>query len=484
MNETLNPVAMNRPRGRAPLLLLLALAMAGCSSLTTTAYQTPPASLPAAWQEPAVSTAEHLAANDRWWERFDDPALTALIEEALARNNALASAAVRVRRAQLSAGLVEQQQKPVVTGSLGASASRRLDDNAMRSSRSFSADLSVSYEADLWGRLGHITDTARWEAEATEQDRQAVANALVATTAQTYWQLAFLNQRIESAEESLAFARRTLELVRVQREAGSASGLELAEAEQSLAAQQAARASLEQQRAATRHALALLLDRPPQAEVPDPQRLPRQALPEVAAGLPAELLARRPDLRAAEARLRGGQAAIDAGEAGLYPALGLTAGVGTASDELVKLLSNPVGSLAAAVALPFLQWEERRLDIRISEADYEAAAIDFRQTLYDALGEVEDALSARQQLALREQRLQEALDAAVRAERLYEVRWRAGAEPLRVLLEAQESRRQAELALDANRLDALSTHAALVLALGGDALVPADTPVARLRRHE
>lgn len=472
-----------RPRRRTPLVLLWGLAMAGCSTLTTTAYQTPPASVPPAWQQPTASTAERVT-NDRWWQRFDDPALTALVEEALARNNALASAAVRVRRAQLAGGLVAQQEKPVVSGSLGASTNRRFDDNAFGSGRDLSSSLSVSYEVDLWGRLGHITDSARWEAEATEQDRQAIAAALVATTAQTYWQLAFLNQRIASAEESLAFARRTLALVRVQREAGSVSGLELAEAEQSLANQQAARASLEQQRAATRHALALLLDRPPQAEVPDPRRLPAQALPEVAAGLPMQVMARRPDLRAAEARLRGGQAAVDASEAGLYPALGLTAGVGSASRELVNLLSNPVGSLAAALTLPFLQWQERRLDIGISQADFDAAAIDFRQTLYDALGEVEDALSARTQLAVREQRLREALDAALRAERLYEVRWRAGAEPLRVLLEAQESRRQAELALDANRLDALSTHAALVLALGGDALLPTEAPAARLAAGE
>lgn len=457
---------------RAAALLLLTLALGGCASLGGTGAAAPPVAVPGAWSQPAPATVSQPGApvSDRWWRRFGDAELSALVEQALARNNELAAGAVRVRRAQLLAGLTAQSQRPVFGGGLDASASRPLDGGD--TSRSVGASLSVSYEVDLWGRLARATDAARFEAEATEQDRQSLAAAVAATTAQAYWQLGFLNQRIASADESLAFAERTLALVKVQRAAGSASGLELAEAEQSLAGQQAAREALEQQRVAARHALALLLDQPPQGPVPDPQRLTDAALPEVEAGLPAELLARRPDLRAAEARLRSGWANVDVARASLYPSLALTAGVGSASRDLSDLFANPVGSLAAALALPFLQWNERQLEIRIAEADHEAAVIAFRQTLYVALGEVEDALSARRQLALQGERLQQSLDAARRAERLYELRWRAGAEPLRVYLQAQEARRQAELALDANRLDALNAHAALVLALGGDALTP------------
>lgn len=459
--------AFSFPKRRLTLVVL-ALVLSGCASLGERPA-TPSASTPAGWSQSAPAVVTSAApAPDPWWQRLGDPTLSELVERALARNNELGTAAVRVRRAQALAGLTEQNQRPTFGGNVGASASRPLDGDGS-SSRSVSANLTVSYEVDLWGRLARATDAARFEAEATEQDRQALAASVAASTAQTYWQLAFLNQRIASADASLAFAERTLGLVRVQREAGSASGLELAEAEQSLAGQRATRAALEQQRVAARHALALLLDQPPQDPVPDPPRLATGTLPEVEAGLPAELLARRPDLRAAEARLRANLAGIDIARSSFYPSLSLTGGVGSASRELSNLFTNPVGSLAASLALPFLQWEQRKLELRVSEAEYEAAAITFRQTLYTALGEVEDALSARRQLALQGEQLSQALDAARRAERLYELRWRTGAEPLRVYLQAEESRRQAELALDANRLEALNAHAALVLALGGDA---------------
>ncbi|MCM5681753.1 efflux transporter outer membrane subunit [Schlegelella sp. S2-27] len=461
--------------GSSPLrlaTLALALAMAGCSTMRTP-YATPAADVPAAWSTPASSAAT-AAPPDRWWTAFGDTTLDTLVDTALARNNDLAAAALDVRRAQLQAGLTQQGQRPALSGSVSAQRQRQLDGSGA-TSRSHGASLGVSYEVDLWGRLASQTDAAQWEAAATEQDLQTATLSLAATVARLYWQLGYLNQRVASAEASVAYAERTQELVGQQYRAGAVSSLEVNEAAQAVAAQRAALSSLQQQRTETRHALTLLFDTAPGGAVPaqwlpqEPQAMPGFALPEVAAGLPAELLGRRPDLRAAEARLRSLLADADATRASYYPTLSLTGGLGSASTALVSLLSNPYAVLGAGITLPFLQVQQRKLDNELARTNYEQAVITFRQSLYTALGEVENALSARTELARQGERLAQALQAAREVERLYEVRYRNGAVPLKTWLDAQESRRNAEDALAENRLEQLNNQAALYLALGGSA---------------
>ena len=181
-----------------------------------------------------------------------------------------------------------------------------------------SATLSVGWELDLFDRLGAQRDAAVFEAQASEQDRQAVALSLAATTASLYWQLALANERLEFARQSLEYTRRTGELVEAQYRSGAVSSLERREARQALAEQQALLSQYTQARAELRQALnELLLG----AEAPggEPQALPTGALPAIAAGLPAELLGRRPDLRAAELRLRASLASSDAATARATP---------------------------------------------------------------------------------------------------------------------------------------------------------------------
>ena len=444
--------------------LLCALLFAGCATQQPP-YSAPAATLPTQWQ---YASADSSASTDAWWKNFHDPVLDQLVEQALQRNNNLAAATIKVRQAQLQAGLAEN--RPSFSGSISSGASRTLSGTAV-TSRSSGASLGASYEVDLWNKLGSQRDVALWEARATAQDREATALALVATTAQLYWQLGYLNQRLAANLQSIASAQKTLELVQAQANAGAAGGLELAEARQSLLSLQASHTTLQQQAVAANTALALLFDAAPSALPNQPQTLPNSSLPEVAAGLPAELLARRPDLRAAELRLRESHANISATRASYYPALTLTGALGTSSTALLNLLQNPVASLALGISLPFLNQKEMDLNIRVAQAQSEEAVVNFRQTLYTALGDVENALSARQQYRAQAVLLEQALQAATQAERLYEVRYRAGAVALKPWLDAQESRRTAEIARAENRLNQFNNHATLVQALGGDAAV-------------
>ena len=166
-------------------------------------------------------------------------------------------------------------------------------------------------------------------------------------------------------------------------------------------------------------------------------------------------------------RLRQALGNIDVARANFYPNFTLTGNIGTGSSSLSEILSNPVGSVALNLALPFLNWNENQLNLKISKAAYEQTAINHRQTVYTALQEVENALSAHALYAAQAQKEAKSLANAREAERLYEVRYRAGADSLKNWLDAQEARRQAELSHLAIRYNQYVNYIDLMLALGG-----------------
>jgi len=405
---------------------------------------------------------------DKWWEGFGDERLNRVVTRVIEVNTDLASAGFRLQRARLSAGLATDDLIPDLDISGSAGRSKELA-GSHPSVDSYSASARLSYELDLWGRLRTARTIAQWEAKATEEDLQSTFLALVGNTCDLYWTIAFLNQRIAAGEESLARVERTLALVRTQFAAGAVSRLELREAEQNLQSQQAAQSQLVQQRVEARNALTVLLNGQPWPQEDEPQSMINAHSPEIQPGVPAELLGRRPDLRAAELRLRESLSQVKVVKATYYPAISLTGSVGGSSNSLSDVLANPVQTLGAGLVLPFIRFNEARLNTAIAGTEYEIAANDFRATLYNAFAEVDSALSARQELTKQVELSQQSYEAAEEVERLYEVRYRAGATPLRQWLDAQERRRAAELALAQARLSQLQNDSLLFQALGGSA---------------
>lgn len=457
----------------------LTVALAGCTALTRTPYQQPPVPMPARFEYSAsTADARH---HEAWWRSFGDPQLDGWIDHALERNPDLAAAGIRVRRASLEAQLAGNALRPAWDGVVSASASRALSGESQRTREAASVNLGVRWEIDLFDRLAAQRDAAGFEAQASTQDREAVALSLVAATASLYWQLGHANERIASARQSLAYSHRTRELIGAQHQAGSVSRLELREAEQSLAEQQALLSQLVQTRNELHQALGILFDGalPPG---PEPQRLPDAMPAPVGAGLPAQLLGRRPDLRAAELRLRASLASRDAANARFYPTLSLTGGLGAASTSLREVLRNPVATLGAEMTLPFLNAREMQLSSAIARTRHEEAIVAFRKSLYTALAEVERALSARTQLSLQDVARQRAREEAAESEKLYEVRYRNGQIPLRSWLDAQERKRAAELAQASTRLALLQNHLTLHQVLGGT--IPAGENVSEVREGD
>lgn len=467
--------------------LLSLLLLPGCGFLTETKFTEPKTTIPAGWANGSVTSAAYpttpdtaaagdgaiiaRVSRDTWWTVFNDPQLNQLVDAALAKNNDLAATAVKVRKALIEVGLAENDFLPSFDGSASATSSHTLKDG--HQSKSYSAGLQASWELDLWGRIAHETAAAKWEADATEKDRQAAALSLIGTVVDLYWQIGFLNQRIAIAQGSIDYAQRTLELVQVQHGAGAVSALEEQQALESLRNQEATLTDLQQQLVEARNALAILFDQPPQggqqpvAGVSELASLDRIVVPDIEAGIPADILKRRPDVQAAELRLRETLAISDETKASFLPTFSLTGSLGSSSIALTDLMKNPIGTLGAGVALPFLNLYKMDLSIKASKADYEEAVINFRQTLYSAFGDVENALSARQQYAVKIEKLQQAYDSAVQVEHLQELRYRAGAIALKDWLDAQEDRRTTEADLVEARYNGLTNYVALAQALGG-----------------
>jgi len=447
------------------LLVLASLLLGGCGGLLPRSrYAQPDMALPQNWQGESTSGAT-IAKGKQWWRDFNDSTLDDLIEKALKSNNDLAAAAIKVRRAQLSAKLTDTNITPSV--SVEASSSIRRDLNSHTNTKSSGITGTVSYEVDLWGKLASARDASHWEAEATESDRQSTALSLIGTTAKDYWQIAYLNERIATSEASVAYAEKTLELTEVKYAAGAVSSLDVVRARQTVASQRADLTQLKQQRTEARNALAILFNQAPENGMTERQQLPGGPLPVVASGLPASLLGQRPDLRAAEQRLRKYLANVDNTKASYYPSFTLTGNLGTSSVSLLSFLQNPYAALGASLTLPFIQWNTMKLNVEISKTEYEEAVVNFRQTFYSALSDVENALSGRTQYEEENKLLEESLSLAKKAESLSEVQYREGSTTLQTWLDAQESRRSAENSLAQNRLNRLKNSMTLYQALGG-----------------
>ena len=453
--------------------LLLGSSLVGCAAVVKTPYQQPAINMPGSFQNNKVLSqqihADILA--DQWWTLFKDPQLNNLVNEVLAQNTDLAVAGISLQQARIQARQTQSQQG-VLIGDAGLTTRRSFDLEDGDSSSGFGINYpGLSYELDLFGKLANQTEAARWEALASEEDLQATAQSLIGTTAQLYWQLAYLNERYSVVQQNLATAQKTYDLVRVQYRAGAVSGLDLTQAEQAIQSQQATLSQIEQQRVETRTGLAVLLHMPvQQLAIQEPSRLPNIQLPSIQADLPASLLSRRPDLRATELRLRKALANKDANKASYYPSISLTGNLTTgigSSTSLSNALKNPVATLGAGLTLPFLQWNDMKRDLQVNELEYEKAIMQYRQTMYEAFADVENALSNRTELTKQVALQQRNVELTERTERLTEVRYRNGAVALKNLLDAQETTRNARLSLVQTRQNQYNAYVTLMQALGG-----------------
>lgn len=466
---------------RKSLPLLLALGLSGCISLPTLRQPSP--DLPAAWpaSSPSAPTAsagvgEHDLQN--WWTLYDDPALTALIDEALAHNGNLLLAAARIEEARAALGLADADRYP--SAEIGASAGRtRATEKGSFPPPSpinskFQVNAQAAYEVDLWGRYRQASAAARADLLASEYAQAVVRSSLADRVAQAYFQLAALDSGLALTRETLSNRQEAVDLHKLRADGGIASELPWRQAEAELAAVAAVQASLTRQQHQQTTALALLLGRNPriaQEDTPargktlDALNLP----PAIPAGLPSDLLLRRPDIRQAEQQLVGAEAQVLKTKASIYPSLSLTANLGSESRALSDLFSGPATIWGFGIGLVQTLYNAGRTEAGLQgvAARQEQALLNYEQTLRIAFKEVLDALVATRQAREAEAAESQRARALAQSAELAGHRYRNGISNYLEVLDAQRNQYQAEQ----NRIEArraqLAATAALLKALGG-----------------
>ena len=457
---------------RTLLAIALAAGIAGCA---VTQPQAPTSDLPPA----TTPTAAQLALLERWWLAFDDPRLTALVDEALANNLDVASAFARVELARAQVLLATSYLYP--SGNLAVGASRSRVTGAGNPvippplvANDYSVSFELGYELDLWGKFRSGTLAARNELAASRYFQESVRAAVAADTAITYFRLRAADAELKLLQETLVTREDTVRLQKDRYDGGIIGEYDLrqAEAERSDVIANIARAR--QAIGLLEGALATLTGRSPR-EVYAPgvaRAAPTQALlsvPELPEGLPSGLMERRPDIRRAEALLAASELRIQQARAAYYPSISLTAAYGSESAALADLFTSPasIWRFGAALLQPLIGLKGIEANVQASEARRDEAVVLYRQTVQSAFRDVHDALvvhkTARDILAaesMRRDQLAAALDVA-------KLRYDAGRTSFLEVLDAQRSLLQADTQRIAAARDTQIAIVSFAKALGG-----------------
>lgn len=450
---------------RTTIALVLPVLLAGCASLPQERVDTSQP-LPAQWRNAAPADSTISEIDTQWWRAFGSDELSSLIAQAQAQSLDVAAAVARVRQAEASARIAGAALSPAVTASLDASREARLGGHADVDGTWIGAGLTASYEVDVWGRLRATQGSALATLQASRFDRDAVQWTVTAAVASGWVQTLALQERIGIAERNLVSAGRVLALVESRQRAGAATPLELAQQRGLAASQRRSLEALRQQAGHARTAVALLLG---QTGVVDLRAMSFEALhvPAIGAGVPSDLLARRPDIARAEAQLTRADANVQAARAAMLPSLTLTGGIETGGNRLRRVFDNPLYSLAVGLAAPIFDGGRLAAGRDLAIAQREEVIASYRSAIVAAFGDVEVALDAVAGLDAQMAAQAEELAQAQRALALAESRYRAGSETLLTLLDAQRTLYTAQDA--AVQLKALRLQAAVSLykALGG-----------------
>ena len=459
-------------RMAAMVVTATVLALSGCISMAPP-YEAP--ALPVAQHYDADDGRDGLSASATGWQAyFTDTRLQALIEQALENNRDLRTAVLRVEEARAAFGIQRAELFPHLNAQAGVS---RLSIPAdvspfgmpMRVTQYQVGAGVSSWEIDFWGRVRNLNEAALESYVASDAARRAVALGLIAQVADSYLVLRELDERIALAQQTVDSRTETLRIFSRRVAVGATSRLNQTQVETLLTQAQALLTQLQQARDAQAHGLALLvgkpIDLPPVSEPLDEHRM----LAELRAGLPSDLLTQRPDIAAAEHRLRAAHASIGAARAAFFPRVALTGAYGTLGPELGNLFAPGTRAwvFAPSISLPLFEGGKLRSNLDLAEARRDLAVAGYEKTVQSAFRDVSDALSARKWLADQLDIAKAALAAQTERARLSQLRFDAGASTILEGLDAPPDRLGAQQRQGHVGRALLSSRVGLYAALGG-----------------
>lgn len=456
---------------------LATLGFSGCLTLAPD-YEQPEAPVAQAWPASAdrapASALTNAAPELAWQDFFTDPQLQAVIELALTNNRDLRIAALNIEKAQALYGVQRADLLPTINAS-GIGSKARTPASLSPSGKAIEPEryeVSLgfsSYELDLFGRIRSLKAAALERYLASEQAQHSAHLTLVAGVANAWLTLAADRERLQLATDTFQAQKEATDLIQKRFDVGAASEIELRQSQTAMEAARVDIARYEGIVAVDENALTLIVGAPLPAGLLPANLGAGSSMPELAAGTPSDVLQQRPDILQQESLLKAANANIGAARAAFFPRIVLTAGFGTASDELSGLFKagSDTWNFLPTITLPIFQAGRNRANLRVAKADRDIALAQYEKTIQTAFREVADTLVLRGSINGQLSAQQSLVDATVATHRLAEERYKSGVDNQLVVLDAQRSMYAAQQGLVALRLAQLSNRLALYKALGG-----------------
>jgi len=444
-------------------------------------YHPPSVQVPQAFHAPEPLPGSQAAsfADLTWWQVFRDEELQSLIKTALEQNYDLRDAVTRVEMAQANLGITRSDQFPQVSAGGDVNVNRLSRNGAFPLPASLvpsqdrtwgEAQLNLlSFEVDLWGRLRRATEAARANLLSAEENRKAVITTLISNVATQYFTLRELDAQLEIARQALATRKESLDLTASRRKYGIATDLDVKQAEQLVDTADVTISNLQQQIEQTENQITLLLGVNPTGIVRkgalDESALP----PEVPAGLPSDLLERRPDIGAAEQNLVAANADIGIAKAAYFPRLSLSGLLGGQSTALSSLFSGPnsAWSFVPQLSQPIFTAGRLRANVKLAQAQRDSALVQYQKAIQTAFTEVSNALIAHQRVQEARGKQQALVAVLEERKRLAYMRYEGGVDTQLNALDADRDLLQAQLDLRQIKLNELLSVVQLYKSLGG-----------------
>jgi len=448
-------------------LSLAVMFVAGCAMGPD--YERPETPMPQAFGQTFDSGTS--IANLNWWELFGDEQLNVLIKAALEQNKDMAIAVSRIEEARAALGFVRSDQYPQFEVSAGANRGNSIPGTSVTTpiSNNFVLAGNLSYELDLWGKLRRSTEAAQAELLATVDAGNSVMITLIADVASAYLLLLDLDTRVAISERTLETRRDSLDIIQARFDRGTVALIDVNQAQIEKFDAQAQLVALQRENVQVENLLNILLGQHPGAIGRKQRDIYSVEAIKVPAGLPSELLERRPDVREAEQQLAAQTARIGVAEAIRFPSLSLTGTLGLASDDLSGFFSsdNKTWGLSAGLIAPVFNAGRNKRRVEVEIARTEQALLNYEQTVLQSLREVEDALVSvktyEDEVAARESQEKAAASAAM----LSRARYDGGVTSYLEVLESERSLFRAELLASSTHRERLVSYVTLYKALGG-----------------
>lgn len=464
------------------LACLCVLSLSACQSVVIDRSEVEDI-IPLQWEQELSSSDSdaQLVQQLPWWEFINEPTLRQIVHEALAYNRDLQLAVLRVSEAAATLQLRRAEQWPSVSVDGQSNRSRVPADLSPTQSTVLSADYGLtigisSWELDLWGRIRHLKDAALEEFLAGSYAQHAVQATVVAEVIRTYLSLQTLDEQIHIAQQSIDSRQESFRIFKRRYELGASSLLELTQVETLLMQARVLLSQLKQERVDLAHALTVLVGKPVNfnapgtiAQMSGTQGSANSTFKAIALGLPSEVLLQRPDIVAAEHKVKASNANIKAARAAYFPRIALTTAVGTMSSELSGLFEGGSGSwnFSPSISLPIFDGGTRVANLEVARVRAQMAVVDYEKAVQEAFREVSDALNHRARVAEQVNMGQRVVQIQQERARLAQLRYDSGAVNYLEVLDAQRELLTAQQQLAEDRGKLLMSEVELYNALGG-----------------